>query len=66
MNDNWLCPRCKKRERENIDGDWMWYCGPCNDRDYERYRERQEWEHYHSDDDRGGLVGSPPDERGEA
>lgn len=46
-DDKWLCAKCKKRERENIDGDWMWYCGPCNDRDYEQYQERQEWEHYH-------------------
>jgi hypothetical protein len=45
--NNWLCPRCKKRYRENIDGDWMWYCGPCNDRDYEHYRERKEWDYYH-------------------
>lgn len=49
-SDRWLCPRCKRRERENIDGDWMFYCGPCNDRDYERYRERQEWDHYHRDE----------------
>lgn len=51
-DNNWLCPRCKKRERENIDGDWMWYCGPCNDRDYERWRDRQEWEHYHPAEER--------------
>lgn len=51
MSNKWLCPKCKKRERENIDGDWMWYCGPCNDRDYERYRERQEWDYYHPKND---------------
>lgn len=45
-----LCPRCKKRERENIEGDWMAYCAPCNDRDAERYREWQEWQHYHGDE----------------
>ncbi len=56
MTDNWLCPKCKKRERENIDGDWMWYCGPCNDRDYERYCERREWEHYHPATDRDDPV----------
>jgi hypothetical protein len=47
MSDNWLCSRCKKRERECIDGETQWYCGDCNDRDAENYRERQEWNHYH-------------------
>ena len=47
--ERWLCPKCKNRQRENIDGDWMWYCGPCNDRDYEKYCERKEWEYYHND-----------------
>lgn len=47
MNDQFICPRCKMRQRENIEGDWMWYCGPCNDRDYERYKEKQEWDYYH-------------------
>ncbi|UVO33989.1 hypothetical protein KUL72_20980 [Bradyrhizobium arachidis] len=61
MSDNWLCPKCKKRERENIDGDWMWYCGPCNDRDYERYREREEWNHYHPASDTTDDVGQAGD-----
>lgn len=41
------CPRCKKREKENIDGEWQWYCGACNDREAERYREQQEFAYYH-------------------
>lgn len=44
---SWLCPRCKKRERECIDGETQWYCIDCNDRDAERYREQQEWNYYH-------------------
>lgn len=47
--NNHICPRCKKREREVIDGDRMWYCSPCNDQDYEKYRERKEWEYYHNE-----------------
>lgn len=50
-SDNWLCSRCKKRERENIDGEYQWYCGPCNDREAERYQERKEWEHFHPSGD---------------
>jgi hypothetical protein len=52
MADSWLCPRCKRREREVIDGETQWYCGECNDREAERYREQQEWSHYHPTGDK--------------
>jgi hypothetical protein len=51
-NDRWLCLKCKKRQRENFDGDWMFYCGPCADRDYEAYQERKEFEYCHPNDDK--------------
>lgn len=47
---NWLCPRCKKREREMHDGEYEMFCGPCNDSLAESYRERQEFAHYHPED----------------
>lgn len=48
MSEDWICPKCKRRGREVIDGEMQWYCGPCNDRDAEQYREHQEWVHYHT------------------
>jgi hypothetical protein len=53
--DWWLCPKCKKRERENVDGDWLFYCGPCADRSYEEYRERADFEYWHRDEPTGGA-----------
>lgn len=42
-----ICPRCKKRERERIDGEQQWYCEVCNDDLAAQYREQKEWERYH-------------------
>lgn len=45
-----ICRKCQKREVERFDDGWTsGMCGYCNDRDAERYREAQEWAHYHSD-----------------
>lgn len=50
---HWLCPRCKRRERENFgDGDWGAICVPCADADYERYKERADFDYWHRDEPR--------------
>lgn len=42
-----ICPRCQKRQVEQIE-DWQsTLCEYCADREYERDRERREFEHYH-------------------
>jgi hypothetical protein len=55
---SWLCLKCKQRERETFepvheddDGYQSPYCGPCNDRSAESYREQQEFNHYHPRED---------------
>ena len=51
MSFSYMCPRCNKRERENIDGDFEMYCSTCNDNLAESYRDQQEFQHYHRDQD---------------
>ena len=46
-----LCYKCQKEPNEVIDGWTSGMCGRCNDRDAERYRERQEWDYYHNRED---------------
>jgi len=50
MTEAFLCPRCKKRDREVIDGETQMYCDVCNDRLADSYREQKEFAHYHSED----------------
>jgi len=51
LEDNlYLCSRCGIRDKEVIDGETQFYCDVCNDRLAEGYRERQEFNHYHSED----------------
>ena len=42
-----ICPRCEKRECENIDGEPEMYCAECNDKLAESYQARKEFEQYH-------------------
>lgn len=51
MND-FMCPKCKKREREisTLDGCMEMYCDVCNDKLAEIYRQNKEFEYYHSED----------------
>lgn len=53
-----ICPRCKVRElryeppiHEDDDGGLQTICDSCADREYERYMERREFEHYHPKED---------------
>lgn len=44
-----LCRVCKEREVEVIDGWESTQCSRCNDKDIQRNREREEWNHFHCD-----------------
>jgi hypothetical protein len=49
MSARSICCRCKRSPVEVID-DWeSTQCPACNDRDIERNREREEWNHFHPD-----------------
>ena len=49
MTNAYLCPRCKRQDREVIDGKTQFYCSDCNDRLAESYREQQEFVHFHNE-----------------